>query len=200
MMDQIVNSDIVSEKYRKYVYKIVKDGLHWYVSERADMDTFNKDDKFLINKTGQILLFKDVASVVAQIKASQSIPFDKLRFKKWAQYYKGTEAYITYNLDTIQRIVSGPISLEDITKEETTELINFINFYSDYAYQREAENPMLLALYREKEIETFHDYAYDNYMWNSLEYSHMKSLNEIDYLQFDEKNFANTSGRCFSCL
>ncbi len=90
------------------------------------------------------------------------------------------------------RTVSRKVKLADLSIEEVMEVIHFINLFGDYAYQREAEDAYLLTLHREKEIRTFFDYAYDNYVWDNPKHAGYRSLKELDYLRFDEEAFRKT--------
>lgn len=192
MIHTVVNSDSVSEKHRKYVYDIKWSKQYFFFAEGADLTIFNQDDKFLIDKDGRILLFKVILSLVNYIKEGNYVAFDQDNFKEWARDYTSEAAYTSYDLDHITDIISHPISLENISQDEIIELLNFINLFGDYAFQREQEDEYFLTLHDQKEVRTFFDFAYDNYVWDNPEHAGFRSLNELDYLRFDEEQFRAT--------
>ena len=98
-----------------------------------------------------------------------------------------TQAYTYYNLDHVIHAAALPNLLKDMKPKDGIEVVNFINIFNDYAKQ--VDNEDLLKCYEDKNVSTFFDYVYDNYVWNLPEHRGYHSLNELDYLRFDEEKF-----------
>ncbi len=58
MITSEVNSDPISERYRKYVLKILYRENRFYVVHGADCSTKNYDDNLLTDKRGKIFFLK----------------------------------------------------------------------------------------------------------------------------------------------
>ena len=192
MIQTEVNSDSISEKYRKYVLGMVLNSQLLYGLQGADTTTFNYDDKYLTDEHGAILLFRTISSVVDYIQKDHFLAFDRDNLLGWAQEYRGSLPYSTFNLDRIHSLIKSTISLHSLSQADTIEILMFINLFGDYAYQREQNDPTLLLLHRHREISTFFDFAYDNYVWDDPEHAGYRSLNELDFLRFDEAAFRRT--------
>lgn len=179
----------LSEKYRRYVVELRYQQQRWYILWGPDLTTRREPDGLLVNRQGQILIFKEIAIVIRYIRQGNFLPYDAINFKRWAQHYEGAGAYSGSDLDRIDALATSPIQLDQLTKEEAIEIINFINLFGDYAYQRETQDTSLLVLHREHEVRTFFDYVYDNYVWDLPEHIGYHNLNELDYLRFNEEKF-----------
>ena len=192
MIETKVNTDPISEKYRKYVLGLTIKDQFFYVLHGSDTTTFNGDDKFLVNSNGMILLFQTIPLLINYIRICQFNTFDSSNTLEWADEYKGKIPYSTIDFDRTFQIVNSPISLHAISQSDTIHVVDFINTFGDYAYQREKDDPTLLLLHRKEEVRTFFDFAYDNYVWDNSEHAGYRSLNEIAFLQFDELKFRKT--------
>lgn len=187
MIESEVNTDVISERYRKYAVELCYRKLCVYPLYGADLATQNQDDKLLLDTNGQILTFEDIHQLKQFILSSKSLLFDRGNTILWAKNFAGKQAYSTYNLDYVLSIVEKKISLKKLDKLQTVEIINFINLFGDYAYQ--TRDSTFLTLHQEKNVRTFLGYTYDSYVWDNPKHATYKSLNELDYLRFDPEEF-----------
>ena len=192
MITPTINSDPISEKYARCVIEIQWKQQVSFLLWGADTTVFNENDKFLVNRQGLILLFVEVESLIQYIRDNNFIAFDEETTKAWARQYAGSIAYSSFDFDHIRSSTQTSIDLNAISEQHTSTLLNFINFFGDYAHQREAEGRTLLTLYRRKSIETFFDFAYDTHFWTSPDDPGYQSLDELDFLHFDEEDFRIT--------
>ncbi|WKN42348.1 hypothetical protein [Tunicatimonas pelagia] len=191
MWEVTVNSDPISDEYRKYVIGICYESTQRYILWATDMSDQNELDKLWLDQQQKILLFDTISQVPQAIISNQYPLFDEKNFLAWANEYSSFCAYTHYNLDKIKLLVCNHVDLDSLSHSEAMTIVDFINLFGDYASQQEEDSPDLLSLHQQKSIRTFYDFAYDNYVWDSPEHSGYRSLNELDYLRFDQQAFRN---------
>ena len=178
-----------SEAYQKYITGFFWCGNLWYALWGADFEN-HEEDKFLTNENQKILLFDNIGILKKYTSKSNVHSFDSENIRKWSLQHKDNNAYCTFDIDKIKNLANTPFTLSCISREDGMEFTHFINIFGDYANQKNDQE--LLGLHREKDVRTFFDFVYDNFVWEAPEYAGYRSLNEIDYFQFDEERFRNT--------
>lgn len=194
MLDSKFNQDDIdwiSETYRKYALGITYHKESFYILDGHDMTTKDYEENYMVDQAHRIYAFRSIEQLRSFILTQKPLAFDQERLLLWAKHHKKTEAYSQFNFDEVRRLISGYIKLSELTKEQALEILNLINLFDDYALQRERAkgDRTLVVLRQEKEVDTFFDYAYNNYIWENPEYAGYRSLNELDYLRFDEEKF-----------
>ncbi len=197
MTDDRIRVDNVSEKYQKYLLAFRRKKTSLNTLYGADVSTKNEDDKFLVDEHGNILTFETPSELKSRIlKNSNLLLFDQENVLAWAKYHEGAQPHSTFDLDHLLSTVDHLVRLPELTKDASIEITNFINLFGDYAYQTNDE--IFLNCHRKKCVRNFFDFTYDNYVWDSPHNTGFHSLQEIDFLQFDEEDFKKTVERMVS--
>ncbi len=142
-------SDVASETYRKYIVKIkLSNRRFYYFLWGTDLD--NEDvDYLLLNLSNKIMAFLSITDLLTFVKHTSCI-IDDTNTKSWANSYKGSRAYITYDFASLINFLDEVNTIGDYEKKSAMMVINFCNFFSDYAFQVNRQD--LLNLYREDNL------------------------------------------------
>lgn len=160
----MINSDPVSEQFRKYIIKLaITEHITVYVLWGTDKQ--NEDfDYLLANEDSKILGFKTIDSLLEYVN-TKHVPVDEKNTKEWARAYNSNRYYVLYDFPKLKSVLDKQnFSLRKILKEDALDLVSFYNLFSDYAYQ--TENQDLLLLIRESNLQLFFDFANNTFFWS----------------------------------
>jgi hypothetical protein len=146
----------ISEKYQKYLIKILIDDKPYYTVMSINEDGL---DEVLINGNNQILFFASVDRLMEYgLQADRINITDKDNAVQWLkQISLPLEPYAEakFNFDITTDVVSKRGLLEDV--------IFTIGLIEDYAYQ--VKNEQLLEILSTKEIIDLKDFFMDAFIW-----------------------------------
>lgn len=95
------NKDI-SEKYEKWVVRIIVKEKYYYILWGNDTTTFNHDANILVDENKRMLLFSNIKSLVDYIKKSDTV-FDKKSSLSWVKKLKyPIRSSATFNIDLLK--------------------------------------------------------------------------------------------------
>jgi hypothetical protein len=157
--------DAISENFRKYLMKFVVDGEEYYTIWFTDMSTSDKQDKLLINSSGDILVFFSIGELKDYIRSVLPTLPDSKNFEGWINNYTLDEPDTIYDFAFVRETISGFSRVSDTPKEDALELINVFNLIGDYRY-------LVNDSYLEEKLDTlvmreFFDSVYNFYFWKT---------------------------------
>jgi len=151
----------VSEKYRKYLLKIIYDNQDCYTITGADLEDGEKD-KLLINSNKQLVLFSDVASLLQAIKKGEYY-FDKDNLQKWEKEFSSAEEpYAEIDLDILRRPEIDFTDLDELISIHST-----LGILTDFAIQ--VDDKLMIEHLYQPIIEEFKDSVMDFTVWKTTE-------------------------------
>lgn len=164
------------EYYRKYVTCLILSKKKYFTLWGADCED-REIDKFLLNQSGKIVLFKNVTELFDSIKSNELVLFDKKRTVRWLNKTKNilnkklidsiSNEYV-FSLDQFLKII--PTKKSNIVRLSTSKyklFIDVVNIIDDYEFQ--IGNKSLLKLRRNKNVSLFWEYCYDRVLWGVKE-------------------------------
>lgn len=162
--------------YRKYVICMVLNKKKYFTLWGTDSEDKEKD-KFLLDKLGNIALFKNVNDLFYSVNSNDLVFFDKSKTVKWMNKSKNilNKKLIDYisnenvfNLEQFPKIVTvKKSSLAKLSNLKYNLFIDIINIIADYGFQ--IGNKSLLKLIKNKNISLFWKYSYDRVLWGVKE-------------------------------
>ncbi|WP_153847054.1 hypothetical protein [Sphingobacterium paramultivorum] len=186
-MEKKIRSDKVSEKYRKYINKILLPGNKYcYILWGTDLD--NEDfDYLLLNENKEIIAFKKIKDLLSFVKNTTIDIPDARRMKRWGELYKSNRSYSTYDLRFLLEILIEDYDAEFYVKEKSRalEIIDFYNLFSDYSNQ--SVNRKMLKLQKNKNLNLFIDYLYMYCFWSKPKETYEQRLRtKVENINFNE--------------
>lgn len=159
-MNNNINSDEISERFRKYIIRLVFPDKILFVLWGTDLN--NQDfDYLLTDNNGNIIAFKEIQGLLGYLRVDD-IKYDPVNTKLWAKGYNLNKAYTSYNLTSIIKIINNQsFELLHVKEAEALELINFYNLFSDYA--RQIGNDEMIPIIEQKDTQLFFDFAYSSF-------------------------------------
>lgn len=151
----------VSEKYRKYLLKIIYDKQDYYTISGADFEDEEKD-KVLINSNKQLLLFSDVVRLLKAVKEGECY-FDRDNILKWAEEFSSSEQpYAEVDFDKIGK---PDIDFSDI--DVLKSILDTLGILTDFAIQ--VNDKLMIDRLYQSVINEFKDNVMDFIVWDSDE-------------------------------
>jgi hypothetical protein len=157
--------DSVPDLFQKYLIEICIFGSKYYTVWGADVSQ-NGDDKLLVGKSGEILVYTDLQKLRKHLFENQDLYFDFSNFVQWLQKYSFEDFHSSFDFNILENQVS--IIAESINhkkREVLMGLLNNINLVLDYAYQ--TRDTLLIDLSKKDEVLLFKDFVYGRYFWSS---------------------------------
>jgi hypothetical protein len=160
-----VNTDKISEQFRKYVIELIL-SENQKVFTLWGTDLSNEDfDYLLLDQQQKILAFPKIQNLIDSLKLN-SVTIDNQNTQKWAHQFKNDEAYVTYDLIKVQKLISRLVlDLEIFTKDDVLCIINFYDLFTDYVSQTKIEDG--LKLIDDANRFSFFDLIEDILIWKS---------------------------------
>lgn len=178
-----VNSDEASEQYRKYVVEVIlENGKSVYLLWGTNV---NHDDLdyLLVNEQLLILAFHRIDEIKNYID-SHEIGVDPFNTKQWAKCHNADEAYASYNLLRVRKLLDNGFLLKDLSMEDAMLFVHFFNLFSDYAYQIDSKK--FKDKINDQNTRVFYEYAMGYFFWDrSGQEEELTRLAErFDYVKF----------------
>jgi len=179
----------ISDSYEKFFIEIWVDDCAYHMVWGAD-STDDGNDKLVLDKDNNIVLFGKQADALDYILESPDTLFDGLNLEKWAKsgIENGTYTNCSFSLSHLLRLIEEDrfINLYKTTQHAGLDWVNFINLVSDYSHQ--TGNEHLLELRRGSSIDSFWDFIYDTFFWTiperELAERQKEAVAKFDYLEF----------------
>lgn len=151
------NNDI-SEKYEKWIMRIILKGRYYYILWGNDTTTFNHDTNVLINENRFLLLFTNIKSLIEYIIKSDTV-FDKESTLNWVKKLKPPiRSYTTFNIDLLK---SKKLSIS--TQNNFNAIINALDIPDDYAHC--TNDKKMLKTVLAPQLRNLFDYNCNMYLW-----------------------------------
>lgn len=180
-----INTDEVSEKYKKYVIELLtSDQRKVYLLWGTDNSNQDFDYVFL-NNDNYINAFSKIETLKKYLEM-QEIKVDPLNTKQWAKEHNSNKPYSIYNLPKVTKVLTPAFNLNKLNQAIASDLLNFYNLFSDFAYQ--INDVELLKITKEKNTKIFFDFACNTFFWNS---SGVEKDIKIAAKGFDNSLFVN---------
>ncbi len=151
------NKDI-SEKYEKWVVRIILKEKYYYILWGNDTTTFNHDANVLVDENKRMLLFSNIKSLVDYIKKSDTV-FDKKSSLSWVKKLKyPIRSSATFNIDLLK---NKRLSIS--TRESFNALISALDIPDDYAHC--TNDKKILRTVLAPQLRNLFDYYCNMYLW-----------------------------------
>ena len=155
------SNENVSEKYRKYLLKVIYDNQYYYTISGADLEDEEKD-KLLINSNKQLVLFSDVSSLLQAIKKG-GYYFDRDNLQRWeAAFSSSDEPYAQIDLDIL-----GKPDIDFADLDVLMSIHDTLGVLTDFAIQ--IDDKLMIARLYESVIGEFKDSVMDYRVWKTKE-------------------------------
>jgi hypothetical protein len=148
--------DIISEEFHKWLIEVVYEDKHYFTVwgyDRVDNDR----DKWLVDETDRLMLFKDPAELRSQL-ITDSYFFDNENIKKWINHPHWEP--IPNNLCDFDILVRKDFNHLHPLLDDLYTLIELIE---DFAIQRDKE---MRSLFRNDLFMQFKDEAANTFLWS----------------------------------
>ncbi|MDX2047641.1 MAG: hypothetical protein SFU87_12705 [Chitinophagaceae bacterium] len=155
----------MSEKYRKYLVKLILDKKVYYCIWGTDMSDDCETDFILLNKEKKIVLFEKLININKRIMAYRRHFFDKKNFYTWVNENSFSKSYSTIDIDILQIDSISTFGIFLKNKTNALKFIDTINFIRDFAEQ--TRNNELLRRLKNQYIKKTWDFIYNRYFWQS---------------------------------
>lgn len=174
----------ISEKYRKYIIRLILNRKFYYTVYCAEINE-QLTDKILVDKK-KILCFRRIRDLIDYLTNNKIAGIDYPTMLKWSNKMVNlnpnvddkTIANCTYNLDLMRNIYFDPnFELSELKKKESLEFIDFINLFKDYADQISYNRYVKLS--NNKDIRLVWNFCYDRYFWKHDEKRDFRNLNLV---------------------
>lgn len=142
------------------------------------------DDFFLVNKKSKIYGFSSLENIQHFMNKgeAETFPINKEGLSNSKQLFSNQVDF--YSFVEVEEILSRNMKIEEIDEDEACLLIQVYNLISDFYYQTNNEECLLLR--KDENVIMFFDYCYYQYFWNKGEewIDLEKRLNLFDYSKF----------------
>lgn len=158
------NAFSASEKFSKFLIKIIYYQKEYYTLAGADLTTFNKEDKLLIDVDNNFLLFENIEQLLGFIEMSDTL-FDVENIISWSKSEDAKPTAIQYqtvNIDILKLDDFDILNEEQINKVKS--IVDHIYWYSE-----QVNNNILKNILSSEAIETIDDTYMNTYIWSGVE-------------------------------
>lgn len=181
----IVENEI-SEKYRKYLISFKILDTEYFSIWGTDIEN-GEIDKLVLNSEGDPMLSTDINGLRNFLLDNEQLLFDKKNFIFWLSESKEAEPYTSYNLSLVKELIDlDQPFLNGDHKEMLIEVFNFLNLFSDLAYQK--KDSEFISIYENKNNQMFIDYVYTIFFWTSSD-EKILEIESVVRQEFNEELF-----------
>ncbi len=179
-----VNTDDISEKYRKYIVKLVlSSGRQVYILWGTNLE--NEDvDYILVNKSDKILAFSSIAGLINYVSHA-NVLIDRDTTRQWAENYIANQLYNVCDLYKIKNVLNELSFMKEIGRDDAIDMVACLELITDYAHQ--INSSFVFDQLEKKDMKIFHDYVYEGFLWDGK--GEVEKIKEITDFNFE--NFRN---------
>lgn len=184
----------VSDKYRKYFICIKFLDKKLFAIWGTDLNN-NEQDKFVISKSGKIICSKDFNFLKEYLLVNTDLLFDVNNLMFWLLNNEDFEPSATYDFDNVDYFIEEFQNINFINNSEMMiEVVNFINLTLDYSIQ--VKNSYIIEILNNRNLLTYKDYVYNNFLWNSSSSQIILKTDE----EFDKKQLCMDLRKVFNFI
>jgi len=166
----------IFEKYQKYILAFRLSGKKYFTLWGADLSDESQPDKYLCNKTGKLIVFKNISEISDKIKSYKENYFDKSNFSKFSSEVTKLEKerlkIYTVNIDFILDELYKMKFTDEFLKNEKffNEFVDLMNLMGDYAAQ--FKDAALAKELWDKDFSNLLEHFYDLFLWKDPNYNY----------------------------
>ncbi|AQG82120.1 hypothetical protein [Spirosoma montaniterrae] len=166
----------------------------------STVDESTNDTKILINHHKSVALFSETKYAVNAVIQHKIALFDSYNLLKWATAIREEKLFFEVNtlldFDNIIRIIDNTklSDIKGISPADAKEVIEFINFCSDFADQSNDEK--LMSLCQNPNVRLFWNYIYDTFFWKKEEKASLKPTSE----KYDNSDFQKVLKQMYTSI